>query len=711
MTRSRRLFLPALLGVVLASLLAASPGRAQDDAELMRAGADSTLLRDTLGLSFPRLFTLADSLAVMPDSLRALSVRYRWSLTRLITLADSLELPMVNLPAAIRSLHLDRTGPRARYETRLQYNSTYNIQQNSTSWGNVSDLSVLRNLWDLSNQTNVQIDEYRSSSRRETRSSVTEVGWRATPGISLGGRANLDRFNSYDPGSTNNQGETKDEFQLSVKSRHQPSPGLRTSFNVYGGYLDVQNYEQVKRGASGDVNGTVRLATPLVTHDLSGQVTGNLARTRKPTASTSLNTNDLSNNLRGTLGLFPSWPVGLNVTYSLRRIRVETPGDTSITQVRTRSGGVDATLRFRLDNDRSLNVTGSTSTQSTEQGGVTNSQSNRNDRGLNVNGRYLLVGWTLEGTFGLSESRSEYPTRTVDGGYGESLRVANIDASATRRLGTKLRLRGNGSASLNASRYYQIGNYKSTPANKDSYRQYYKLELQYTASPAVNSSVGLSVTRNVLVNIPVASKSGNNELRSYDVEWRWSYRILPGLTASQTNALGADYTHYYYLPTSDKLSLDYNVATTLNAVFSPRFSLDVRHSARHQPSGTYGPLADGITYLSRSEVNDNYTLSARMSYSPTSALSFNLQPNYTSGERDGSQGGTMVRTRNSRQLNFSGGVSLNLPVGTRGRLTGDLQRTYRDEQSLSYTSKGELQSQVTTGSDYWNGSLQFSWQL
>ena len=710
MTRPRHP-LPLLLPVALALLLAAVPGRAQEDAELARAGADSTLMRDTLGLSFPRLFTLADSLGVRPDSLRALSVRYRWTLERLVRLADSLEVPMPGLAAAIRSQHLDQPGGRQRDLTRLNYTTTYNIQQTSTSWLNAADFSLVRGPWSLDNTTNIQQDRTSADSRRETRSALTEAGWRLSPGFSFGGRANLERFDSYDPGSTNNQGETKNEFQLSMKTRQQLRRSLRSSLNVYGGFLDLTNYEQIKRGASGDLNGTVRLATPLVTHDLSGQVTGNLARTRKPTATTDLNTSDLSNNLRGTLGLFPSSPVGLNVTYSLRRIRVETPGESTITQVRTRSGGVDATLRFRLDNDRTLNVTGRTSRQSTEQGGATNSQSSREERGVSADGRYPLMGWSLESRFGLSETRSEFPKRTVDGGYGESLSVATFDASANRRLSSKLRLRATGNVSLNASRYYTIGTYKSTPANRDVYRQAYKIDLQYAASANVSSSVGLNVTRNVLVNIPAASKSANNEVRSYDVEWRWSYRILPGLTASQTNTVGADYTHYYYLPTSDKLSLDYNIATTLNAVLSPRFSLDVRHSARHQPGGTYGPLADGLTYLSRSEVNDNYTLSARMSYTPSPALSFFMAPNYLAGDREGSQGGVLTPTRTSRQLNFSGGLSLNLRVGGRGRLSGDLQRTYRDDRSVSYNSKGLPLSEVETGSDFWNGSLQFSWDL
>ncbi len=71
----------------------------------------------------------------------------------------------------------------------------------------------------------------------------------------------------------------------------------------------------------------------------------------------------------------------------------------------------------------------------------------------------------------------------------------------------------------------------------------------------------------------------------------------------------------------------------------------------------------------------------------------------------------LVPTRVNRQLNFSGGLSLNLRVGGRGHVTGDLQRTYRDERSVSYNSKGLPQSEVNTGSDYWNGTLQFSWAL
>ena len=42
--------------------IGALPGRAQEGSGARYAFADTTLLRDTLNLSFPRLFPLADSL-------------------------------------------------------------------------------------------------------------------------------------------------------------------------------------------------------------------------------------------------------------------------------------------------------------------------------------------------------------------------------------------------------------------------------------------------------------------------------------------------------------------------------------------------------------------------------------------------------------------------------------------------------------------------
>ena len=722
MIRSRRLAL-LLLPAALELFLAVLPGHAQQDSSSRYAFADTTLLRDTLGLKFDRLFPLVDSLkalgqSVTPDTIRALAVRYKLPLDSLVALAQGQNIPVDSVGSYLEHERYNPLSGTAKRTTTFRYTSGYTVQQTSSSWSNGGDYRLVAGPLFLQNTTSIQMDRYTAGTQtsvRQTRSSGTEGGWRFSPAFSLGARANLDRFNSHDPGSIDNQGEKKNEFQLSVRTRQQPRRALRSEVNLFSGILDLSNFQQVKRGASADLNGNVRLQSRYVTHDLTGQVNGNLSRTRVPTALTSVRTNDLSNNLRGTLGLLPGMPVGLNVNYAIRRIRVETPTDSGTArQVRTFDSSADATLRLRLNNDRYLNVTGRYGAQDQAQGGVLNSQSSRHDLGFGLDGRFLLRGWNLESSFSLTRSRSEYPTRAVTngvtGGYGESLKVATIDGTLTRNLTKKLLLRATGGVSLNAYRYFIIGTYPNPPVDHDQYRQNYRIEAQYNSSVRFNSGVSLDVTRNMLVNLKAGSTSSNNVANSYRGEWRWSYRMLPGLTASQNNSVSADYTLYDFLPQSNKLSLDYTTATTLNAVVSPRFSIDIRHNARHQPSGTYTQFVDGLYYLSRSEVNDNYTLSARLSYTPSPTFSLYMQPDYLAGQRDASQSGALAPARITRQLNFSGGASVNLPLGPKGRLTGDILRTYRADRSIEYT--GIIQTlQPRTESDFWNGSLQLSWEL
>src|SRR5437867_396427 len=102
MVRLRR-FVFLIVPLVVVALAAASPARAQEPGGVRYAFSDTTLLRDTLGLHFPRLFPLSDSLQVLPDTLRALSIRYLWSLERLVQLADSLGVPVDSVgPVMVR---------------------------------------------------------------------------------------------------------------------------------------------------------------------------------------------------------------------------------------------------------------------------------------------------------------------------------------------------------------------------------------------------------------------------------------------------------------------------------------------------------------------------------------------------------------------------------------------------------------------------------
>jgi hypothetical protein len=447
------------------------------------------------------------------------------------------------------------------------------------------------------------------------------------------------------------------------------------------------------------------------THDLSGQLAGNLARTRLPTALTMLNTRDRTTNLSGALGLFSNAPVGMNLNYRVRNTVVETPLDSGrVQQVRSENNSVDLTLRGRLDADRQLNVTGRYGTSQGAQSTSLTSLNTRRDLDLSVDGRYALLGFLLEGQFRNGLSLSRFPRRGADGGYGESLHVRSIRGTATRRFGERLTFKLDGQVDLSSYRYYLIGRYPTPPVNRDQYRQSYRLDASYTVSRDLNSGVALDVSRNLGINLPAASTGSNSENRSYRAEWRWSYRLLGGLTATQRNSVTADYLFYAFRRKDNRLTLIYSTVTTLNAVLSPRFLVDVTHNAGYQPSGNYTVQADGFEAFSRSDENRNYTLTARALYTPTPGISLSFEPNYLATDRDNTVDARLQPQRRDRSLNFSGGANLNVPIAGRGRLTGDIRRTYRTSRAVNWV-QGQPQDQPGLAQDFWNGSLTVSWEL
>jgi hypothetical protein len=703
---------PFIVVALAVGLLAAVvPGRAQqDDSRFFYA--DTTLLRDTLDLKFDRLFELADSLRVRPDTLRSIAVRFHVPLSRIVWLADSLGQPVDSVGPIMER---EQFNPLSSSGERLQtfgYQSTYTILQTSTTWANNSGYKLVRDALFLNNTTDIGMDRFRIGGRtslRQTRQSVTELGWKLSQNLSLGGRANLRRFDTRDPGSISNEGETINEFQFSTRSRQQPGSGVTSELNLFTGLLDVSSSTLEKRGVSGDLNGRVRFARDWFTHDLNGQFTGNLSRTSVPGAIERSNTNDNSQNLRGTLGLFPSRPIGANLNYSLRRVRVDTPTDSGpIQQNRTDNSSVDLNVRVRRHSEATLNVGGSYRTSRQSNTLVASAQNSREDLGFTSDARYRVFGWLLESRFGASVGTSEFPRRSSAGGYGESLGVRSFEVTAQRSLTPKIVTRGVGSVSLNRFRYYSLGG--DTPVPRDQYRQSYRMEGTYTYSQNINTSLALEVARSLFVNIPSASTGANNEERTYRAEWRWTYRLLPGLTANQNNQILANYTFFTFNPIANRLSLDYTSRTILNAVITPRLSLDLIHSARYQPSGDYLEEPDGFAYFGQADETENFTLGASMNYAPSRLLSITLSPEYQSSDRRQTLDGALSPQRESRTLNFSGGANINLPVGRSGRLTGTLRRSYRGDRSTTYP--GGVETLSPRGEvDYWNGSLVFSWDL
>ncbi len=706
---SRRHPLPLLL--VAAGLLALVPAsRAQAPSSARFAFADTTLLRDTLGLRFDRLFETADSLRMLPDSLRAQIIRFRLPMARLLVMADSMGVPVDSVGAIIDRERFNpfastvTTGSR----TTFKYTSDYNVGKTNSSWTNAGDYRLDRGKLLLISGTNIVMDRSTAGGRtslRQTRLSRSEASWRLSRNLSMGGLAAISGFDAFDPGSTSNEGETKTELQFSTRTRQQYSKEVTSELNLFTGYLNLKNFSQVKRGVSGDMNGRTRLQFgEWLSHDLSGAVNGNLSRTRRPTSTSTLGTHDLSGTLRGALQLYQQAPVGLNMNYSARRTTVETPTDAdTVTRLITSGATVDATMRLRLDNDRSLSVTANAGRNTTLQGV-------RNDHGVRAQGRWVQGLWAVDAEISNVVGDSRYPRRLNALGYSERQDNRQASGNVTRPIGRKLTAKLSSNVSLSQFRSQAIAVGATPPTPRDSYRQSYRAEGLYNASEKFSSGVALEVGLARSINLPAASTSNNTDTRSYRAEWRWSYRLLRGLTASQTNVVQADYQFYPFSSERNDLSLDYNSVTRLDAVLTPRLTLEVTHNARQQPSGDWRLLPDGSGVLLPSVENLNYTLRSRVTWSPSPALSLTLTPEYQASDRSGTSNGVEAPTRRSRRLNFTGGANLNLPIGRRGQLTGGVFRTFSADRTTTYRN-GLPQSSPLAEQDYWNGSLQLSWEL
>ncbi|HKQ56635.1 MAG TPA: hypothetical protein VJY35_02095 [Candidatus Eisenbacteria bacterium] len=714
MARLRRLgflLVPVALGIISAAL----PGRAQEGSSSRFAFSDTTLLRDTLNLTFTRLFPLADSLQLPPDTLRALSIRYLWSLERMIQLADSLGMPVDSVGPVLMRERFNPLAAGAATRNDFSYNSSYTIAQTQSAWRNAADYSFRTGPVFVQNSTTVQMDRYRAgrtTSLRQTRGSATEIGWRFSPDFSVGGRVNLERFDSLDPASTSNIGETKNEYQMSVRSRPKLLKGMTSSINMFAGMLDLQNASLEKRGLSGNLNGRIRFAAGnWLSQEVNGTVDGNLSRTRVPTDPETQNTRDYSQNIRGILNLFQSSWISLKGNFNYRHVQVETPDDsTSIRRVLSDGSGADATVRLRMDNDRYIDLS--------ERVGVTKqatvlgarSRTTRRDDSFNATGRYLLWGWALDGRFSHGFGNSAFPTRSDSGGYSEFLHQRSLDGVLSKQLTRRVLGQFSAAISLSSFRYAVIGKYPTLPVSRDQLRQSWRAKMNYAHSQRFGTSLSMDVGRNRLINIPAASAGTNSNTRSYRSEWSWTYQLLPGLTATQINTISADYLSYPFLPDNNRLTLDYNAVTTMNAVITPRLNVSLTHNARQTPGGNYTAYPDGLYYFSRAEESTSYSLRASINYAPSEAITFSFRPSYFTTDRSGAVNAVQVPQRASRTLDFSGGSSINWNIAKKGSLRGDISRTYRADRTTTYSS-GVPNFSPRSEIDYWNGSLQLSWHL
>lgn len=713
MSRSRLwiLLLPLALG--LAS--AAGPGRAQPVVDPRFAFADTTLLRDTLDLHFDRLFEIADSLGMRPDTLRALSIRYGFVPIRLLALADSMRVRVDSVGVVLLREQFNPLVARGERLTTFDYSTGYTMQQNQNNWNNNGSFQIVRGALFLRNATTIQLQNFttqRRTTQRQRRNAETELGWRLNPNASVGARAIIDRFDSDDPSTVTDVGESRGDYQLSLRTRQRLAPNLHTEFNAFTGYLDLDNAQQLKRGGTGEVNGKVQYNSGnWLTTDFNGQITGNLAQIDLKKLATSEDTHDFGQSYRGNVTLFPSARVGFVTDFTLKDFNVQTPDDSGIVRtVRNASADVTMNLQGHIDSDRQISVvqTFGGSDFATAQ---RSAQSNRVDRNTSVDLRWRLAGTAIEASFTLAGGTSRSPALSDEGGYAEDTEGRNLDGSLSRQLAAHLIGRLRGSISLSSFRYSPIGTYPALPADRDQAQQSWRMEAAYNPG-SFNTSLGFEVGRTELVNLTSTSVTANNVLRTYRGDWTWTYRLFSRLTVTQRNGISSSYTAYPFNPLSDRLVLDYTTTTTLNAVLTQRLSLDLTHNGQQQPSGNYLFRSDlGGSFFLPADESRTYQLGARVSYTPAPGITLNIEPRYLASDRLGTDAnGGKIPSRENRNLTFTGGFNLNMRVGSRGRLTGSVGRQFQSNGTQSF-SNGVPQPQSVTEFDYWTGNLQFTWSL
>src|SRR4029079_14678400 len=118
--------------------------------------------------------------------------------------------------------------------------------------------------------------------------------------------------------STGNVTDQTGDYQLSVRTRHQPRQTITAELNAFSGITTQNNSSLDTKGVSDEVNGQLTyLAGKWMTNDLYAQVTGNTANTLlKRTGLRQSGKGDLGQTYRGNMALFPQSPASFSTDFT-----------------------------------------------------------------------------------------------------------------------------------------------------------------------------------------------------------------------------------------------------------------------------------------------------------------------------------------------------------------------------------------------------------
>ena len=638
-----------------------------------------------------------------------------------VAVADSIAFEEAAAAEAAETFGSSRSMlDRQRNPGFLDYTTSYAVNRGNRTWSQGADFYVEPGPVQLANQTTITIGrEERAGRENRNRSTRTELAYRVSPWLRLGGALGIQRI-SDDASTANFVPLRQDNDDISAQARFNQRFGpYPVRALVSYGYLDNQQFQQSSKGSTLGLFGATSRSFAggsALSLDLSQQY----SKLTSTVADDSTYLQDDRNNIRDVRlsgnAVINRW-VTADARANTQRSRVERPArvpedpnDYSselVVKPETVDGemnNADAALHFRLPRGAMLNLSGALGRNrqiyqtEVERTSIASNQSFRADY------RQPFLGLDPSVTYENSVAENDLTRR--DPGWVESNLTRRFDLTMGKILSRTLTSRFNGTVTLTRRRYKDfvselVGT--TPPSDQDNRRLRGSLNLTYRPSPKFDTGLTAGVEENEIVALARTASINNTRQRTYSVVWNWTARPGSSWFVTQYNSATAAQQYYTFSPDRDQLSFIYNLSTLISSTLSRRVRLELNNVLRLQSRGSWRALETGRFYGKSSEFN-TLDLSLRTIYNATDWLALEAQerlsvsPNFTVSE------GATIKTNESRRTEFTGVARLNLPLGGSASLNGDVRRTLGSDRNLTY---GAAPTDRSSDNDYWLANLSF----
>ena len=600
----------------------------------------------------------------------------------------------------------------------VNYNTTYSILRDRTTWTQNADFYVRLRRLALANNTRITIIEdpavRRSARNRDT---AFELGLAVGSGLSTGLRVALSRNDDVIGIRLENSIERASD-QVSAFARWDRAIGrFPYAFDLSLGHVRDKQPEFSRRGidgrldfsTSGPLPGSLRLST-------GATLSGNQLESETPeldgTASTS---DDRSFDRQGRVNLNwnPNPIFDMAFRGTVRRGQLQRPEEVfdedtfenvvvteNVTQSSNTAGGtVNFKPRWGGRYTGTLNLSKTDILYAVDQTRTTITD----NFSIDLRGEDKFAGATVTGNFRSNLGSSDF-TRRNDG-YIQDQWNRQAELRIVRPLNRRTTLSGRGSVNLTSRRFEDFrpsGPTSFPPPEQDLFRVTGAVLGDYRPWQQFTTSLEGRVDINRTINLSSQSSINNTDQTGYNVIWSWSYNPFPFWTISQNNSAGANQIFYPFAETRDQLSFIYQLRTSSTVRLTSKVTVDMNYNLRYQSRGTF--RQDGEERLfGKSGGTDQYDLLLRALYRPAQWLQFEVSDQYFL-TRNLSETGTTSRIDNeTRRQTLLVRANATYEFGKRATLTASIRRTLTHDETERFT--GAVTPPTIRDDDLWQTSL------